>query len=133
MNLELTEHQHELTIVAVDGVYVEQRTVDSVYLGVAQRYDVLLQTKSSASTNYGFLGALDTSGFDNPPPNLKLNVSGTLTYNSKAGNVPPITVQNWNVTDDFTLTPYDHMPLLPAPDQTIILDLNFTVRNQKNL
>ena len=122
-----------MTIVAVDGTYVEPREVDSIYIGVAQRYDVLLKTKSSSSTNYGFLGSLDTTKFDNIPSYLNPNVSGTLLYNSKAGDVKEITVNGWNVTDDFTLTPHDHTPLLGIPDQTITLNLAFTKRQGKNL
>ena len=124
--------QHNITIIEIDGVYTEKKEVETVYLAVAQRYGVLLKTKSDASKNYAMLGSLDTTRFDNTPSYLQPNVTGYLIYdNSKPLPAPP-TLNDFNIIDDFNLVPLDRQPLLGNPDQTITLDLNFTVIENQN-
>jgi iron transport multicopper oxidase len=54
---------HNLTIVEVDGVYVDPYVVDTLYLTTAQRYGVLLTTSSTPDQNYLVQARLDTGAF----------------------------------------------------------------------
>ena len=51
---------HTMQIVEVDGVYTEAADADMIYLTAAQRYSVLVKTKNETSTNYAFVGSMDT-------------------------------------------------------------------------
>lgn len=60
------------------------------------------------------------------------NVTGYLVYDDKAPMPAELILQTFNVIDDFTLYPYDGMPLLDPPDQTITLNLDFFERDGQN-
>lgn len=125
--------QHTMTIVEIDGIYTQHRDVDSLYIAVAQRYGVLLKTKATSSQNYAALAMLDETKFDNVPGYLDPNVTAYLVYDSKKPLPAPLSVSSFNIIDDFTLTPYDNMPLLAGtPDQTIVLSLDFFERDGQN-
>ena len=51
---------HTMQIVEVDGIYTEAADADMIYLTAAQRYSVLIKTKNDTSTNYAFVGSMDT-------------------------------------------------------------------------
>ena len=75
---------HEFVIVEVDGLYTQPMTVKRLYLSVAQRYGVLLKTKSTRSKNYLIRGQLDTgkpksSRYPSPRPALTATSQTCLT------------------------------------------------------
>ncbi len=78
------------------------------------------------------LGSLDTTRFDNVPGYLLPNVTGHLVYDSSKPLPAPPTLNDFNIIDDFNLVPLDHQALLGKPDQTITLELNFTVIENQN-
>ena len=51
---------HTMQVVEVDGVYTEAAEADMIYIAAAQRYSVLIKTKNDTSTNYAFVGSMDT-------------------------------------------------------------------------
>jgi len=51
---------HNMTIVEVDGVYTDQAESEMIYIAAAQRYSFLLTTKNETTTNYAFIGSMDT-------------------------------------------------------------------------
>jgi iron transport multicopper oxidase len=51
---------HNMTIVEVDGVYTDRAVAEMIYLGAAQRCSFLVTTKNDTSTNYAFVGSMDT-------------------------------------------------------------------------
>lgn len=126
--------QHTMTIVEMDGVYTQPQQVDSVYVATAQRYGVLLTTKSDTTKNYAILGSMDGDKFDNIPGYLNTNVTGYLVYNTKAPLPKDAPVVNsWNVIDDFNIPPLDGMKLLNGPpDASIVLNLDFFDRDGQN-
>ncbi|TKA61866.1 hypothetical protein B0A49_10885 [Cryomyces minteri] len=125
--------QHQLTIVEIDGVYTKPQTVDSLYIANGQRYGVLLKTKPTASRNYAFLGSMDTTKYDRVPGYLNENVTGNLIYSTTAAPAEMPVVPAFNVIDDFTLVPYDGMPLLSAaPNSQIVLNADFFQRDGQN-
>lgn len=52
---------HDYDIIEVDGIYTEKARADQIVLGPAQRYSILLKTKSSTGRNYPFVAHYDVS------------------------------------------------------------------------
>ncbi|KAF7899096.1 uncharacterized protein EAF01_008309 [Botrytis porri] len=114
---------HNITIVEVDGVYTEKAEAESIYIAAAQRCSFLLTTKNDTSTNFAFVTSMDTSLFDVVPDDLNWNGTGWLVYDNTKALPDAAFVDEYNDFDDFNLVPYDHMTLLPEPDQVISLDV----------
>ncbi|KFY04044.1 hypothetical protein V490_00014 [Pseudogymnoascus sp. VKM F-3557] len=115
---------HNMTIVEVDGVYTEKAEAELIYLSAAQRCSFLITAKNESSTNYAFVGSMDTSLFDAFSPDLDYNVTGWLTYDEKAAFPPAALLDDFdNEYDDFTLVPYDKQELYTNPDQSIALEV----------
>jgi iron transport multicopper oxidase len=51
---------HNVTIVEVDGVYTEKAEAEMIYLSAGQRCSFMVTTKNETSTNYAFVGSMDT-------------------------------------------------------------------------
>lgn len=127
---------HELTIVEIDGVYVKPQTTDSLYLGVAQRYGVLLKTKKS-SGSYRVVNIIDQPMLDVLPPELKIISTNYMDYsNGKADHAEPLgnkegsfdkIIKRLQPFDDFNLVPLNKLPLYEDPDYQIVL--NFKMEN----
>ncbi|GMM36749.1 ferroxidase [Saccharomycopsis crataegensis] len=119
---------HEMTVVEVDGVYVEPTTTKSLYLTAAQRYGVLIKTKEvNPNKNFCFMQALDESMLDIVPAELELTGTNWMVYNKDA-DLPEsfdfdYTVEGNEPVDDFTLVPIGKYPLLPDYDYQIVLDV----------
>jgi len=135
----LTFDQHEVTIIEIDGIYTVPRTVETLYIAVAQRYGVLLKTKSSTSTNYAGLAKLDQTGFNGYPdlsPLQNPNGNVYLIYNTAKPLPAPLNITldaiSQQIIDDFSLTPYDHQPLLRNPAQTVVIELDFFTEGGQN-
>lgn len=114
---------HTFQIVEIDGVFVEATEASTLYIGVAQRYSILVTMKNSTEKNYPVVMVADSVLLDTIPPDLQLNSTSWLEYNSSAAH--PEAVMSVSVAsdlvpfDDSTLVPHDKMPLLPEPDVTI--------------
>lgn len=48
----------------VDGVYTEPMVVQQLFVGVAQRYAVLVETKETADENYAIVAMMNSQMFD---------------------------------------------------------------------
>lgn len=140
---------HKFVVVEIDGVYVEPRETDSLYIGVAQRYGVLLTTDSDPSQNaFRFVNALDEVMLDFLPKDLRTIATNYMIYDtieegkneerdvrsSKENQLSPLPngpnkfeklVAKLNPIDDFVLRPVEPQPLLDDPD--LHIDLNFTM------
>ncbi|CZR53837.1 probable iron transport multicopper oxidase FET3 precursor [Phialocephala subalpina] len=114
---------HNMTIVEVDGVYTDPAEAELIYIAAAQRYSFMVTTKNETSVNYAIVSSMDTSLFDTIPDGLNWNVTGWLVYNDTKDKPEPALVDEFDDFDDFTLTPYDKMALLPEPDQVVSLDV----------
>jgi len=131
--------QHNLTIIEVDGVYTQPKTVQDLYVAVGQRYSVLLTTKSASTQNYAILGMLDVNKFDHVENYTNPYVTGALVYNTAAtiprptiGTTFTATLNAFNIIDDFTLSPYDQVQLLTGSFMQIVLNLGFFVQDGQN-
>ncbi|CAH0023446.1 unnamed protein product [Clonostachys rhizophaga] len=114
---------HNFTIVEIDGVYTEPTEASMLYLSAAQRYAILLTTKNETDKNYPIITVADSTLLDTIPPDLQLNNTNWLEYNSNA-NHPEGVIDVDESTDlapfdDLTLVPHDQMALLPDPDVEI--------------
>ncbi|GEQ71087.1 hypothetical protein JCM33374_g4768 [Metschnikowia sp. JCM 33374] len=128
---------HEFTIVEVDGVYVKPVTVDSLYIAVAQRYGVLVKTKSNPSQDsFRFVNVMDQTMLDVIPGDFKPISTNFMDYGSHVKHAKPLTngeqsyeklVKTLNPIDDFTLKTHENEVLLDDPDYQIVL--NFTMGN----
>lgn len=125
------EH-HTFTIVEIDGVYVEPTESESLLVGVAQRYGVLVTTKKSSSKNYRFINIIDRDMLDVLPPDLQLISTNYFVYD-KSATLPEAykgnsekkydeIVENLKIFDDFDLIPLSKEPLYDEPDYIISLD-----------
>ncbi|KAJ6098750.1 hypothetical protein N7467_000285 [Penicillium canescens] len=125
---------HTFRIVEIDGVYTEPTEADMLYIAVAQRYSILVTTKNSTEKNYPIVTVVDSVLLDTITPDLKLNQTNWLEYNSAASHPQAVmtvdVASDLNPYDDFTLVPYDKKPLLPEADLTI--DLTVTMANLGN-
>ncbi|PYH85198.1 hypothetical protein BO82DRAFT_328672 [Aspergillus uvarum CBS 121591] len=114
---------HTFKIVEIDGVYTEPTEADMLYLAVGQRYSVLLTTKDTATKNYAIVTVVDSTLLDTITPDLQLNNTNWLEYDSSATH-PQATItvaesSDLDPFDDATLVPYDHVPLLEDPSVSI--------------
>ena len=70
--------QHDVDVVEIDGVYTQSHRVSQLYLPVAQRYSVILKSKSTTNQNFAIVASMDLDMFDPgvTPPNIP-NKAGT--------------------------------------------------------
>ncbi|KAJ5946827.1 hypothetical protein N7454_003666 [Penicillium verhagenii] len=125
---------HTFKIVEIDGVYTEPTEASTLYIGVAQRYSILVTMKNSTDQNYPIVTLADDQLMDTIPSDLTLNHTNWLEYNSSAAHpqadITVSSVTDLDPYDDFTLVPYDKMALLPDPDMTI--EVTVTMQNLDN-
>ncbi|KAF2726361.1 multicopper oxidase [Polychaeton citri CBS 116435] len=114
---------HTLKIVEVDGIYTEPAEADMIYLTAAQRYGVLVTTKSDTSANFPIMGSMDTDLFDTLPADLNYNVTGWLVYDDTAQKPTAAEIDEFDPFDDFTLVPQDGEMLLGDVDYSFNLDM----------
>jgi iron transport multicopper oxidase len=65
---------HDMTVIELDGVYIEPYIVPGVDITTAQRVSVLVTAKNSTRQNYAMVGAMDTDMFDYVPDNLNPSI-----------------------------------------------------------
>lgn len=115
---------HELTVVEVDGNYVEKNTTDMIYITVAQRYSVLVHTKNDTSKNFAIMQKFDDTMLDLIPDDLQLNATNYLVYNESAPMPEQAYVDSIDdFLDDFYLTPINKVELFEDPDYSISVDV----------
>ncbi|EFX01412.1 ferrooxidoreductase [Grosmannia clavigera kw1407] len=108
------------TVVEVDGVYTEPQVADTLYLGIAQRYGILVTTPADMDDFWKIVTVADQDLLDSIPTTLQLNGTNWLVYNNDSSLEPAnITVavsDDLVPIDDMVLLPYDGEELLPEPD-----------------
>ncbi|BDD62312.1 ferroxidase fet3 [Monascus purpureus] len=126
--------EHTFKIVEIDGVYTEPAEAEMLYIAPAQRYTVLLTTKNETDRNYPIVTVADSQLLDTIPSDLRLNLTNWLEYNPSADKpqavMPVDTSSDLDPFDDIALVPYDHMPLLPAPD--LVINVTVYMNNLNN-
>lgn len=115
---------HEMTVIAVDCVPVVAATTSSIYISAAQRVDVLINAKPTATQNYFFISSLDQTMYGGYFDIALPNAYGYLVYNP-ALPLPAVYEPTFDPIDDFTLVPYDHEAILGPVSQTITINMIF--------
>lgn len=113
---------HKLTVIAVDGIYVEPNETDKIYITVAQRYDVLVTTKSNTTRNYAMMQTVDTDMLDTPEDMPFQNITNNLQYD-EANGWPEQYLIFGDFLDDFWLTPLDDFEVFDDYDYQITVDV----------
>lgn len=120
---------HEMTVVEVDGVYVEPYNVGSKMLRLAtgQRYGVLIHTKPDASQNFAIWDTMDINMMfvyehRDIPANYNPNVTAWLVYDESKPLPPAPVLTEFDFVDDVTLIPTDRQPILQPMHHQIIID-----------
>lgn len=127
---------HTFTVVEIDGVYVEPKETDSLYVAVAQRYGVLLKSRGDQPSNpvFRFVSVLDQPMLDVLPQDLQIVLTNYLQYGNSADVEKPEPLKNGKgeyekivgslqTVDDFVLRPYLPEPLYDDYDYQIVLNL----------
>lgn len=124
---------HEVTVVEVDGVFVEPYKVTGkqIRLATGQRFGVLIRTKDNADRNYAIWDATDINMmfvYENRtiPEGFNPNATAWLVYD-ETKPLPPAPDfgefdPNTDFVDDVIFVPIDHEALLEPVDQQIILE-----------
>ncbi|KAJ5676019.1 conidial pigment biosynthesis oxidase Abr1/brown 1 [Penicillium macrosclerotiorum] len=122
---------HEMTVVEVDGIYVEPFPVGgrNLRLATGQRMSVLIHTKESTAQNYAFWTIMDVNMmfvYENRtiPDGYNPNGTAWLVYDEAKPLPAPPTLYEFDFVDDLELTPFDRQPLLEPVDHQIIMDFN---------
>ena len=122
--------QHDLTVVEVDGVYVEQADLGTKNLRLApgQRWSFLVKTKNDTSQNYPIFGTLDINMLfpptGIPTPGYNPNMTAWFVYDETKPLPPPPTLYKFDFFDDWTLKPLDQEAIM-EPDHKILMDTGF--------
>ncbi|AOA62477.1 Ferro-O2-oxidoreductase [Komagataella phaffii CBS 7435] len=115
---------HTFKVVQVDGVYTQPNETDMIYITVAQRYTVLIETKDDTSRNYALMQRVDDTMLDVIPKDLELNGTNYIVYNESAGLPEEYKVESLDIfLDDFWLEPLEAQEAYPDPDYQIVVDV----------
>ncbi|KAJ5573745.1 Multicopper oxidase abr1 [Penicillium hispanicum] len=141
--------QHEMTVVEVDGTYVDPYPVGDQFLRVApgQRMGVLIHTKNDTSQNFAVFNTMDVNMmffYENRtiPDGYNPNVTAWLVYDEAKPLPAPPSFNDFDFVDDLVFVPVDKEALLQPVQHQIILDTfmteingvtRFTVNNQTYL
>jgi len=115
---------HTMNVIMVDSCLVHKAPASSIYITVAQRYDILFTAKPTASQNYFFVSSIDQTMIGGTYTLTYPQAYGYLVYNP-ALPLPTPYVPTFNPIDDFSLVPYDNAPILTPATTTITLNMVF--------
>ncbi|KAH8881047.1 hypothetical protein GQ53DRAFT_668634 [Thozetella sp. PMI_491] len=119
--------QHTMTVIEVDGVYIQPWDTQQLFVGVAQRYTVLIRAKATASQNFAIVSQFltDMFGSSQTPPGQQPTCTGWLVYNTAASLPKAFTLQP-QPFDDSTLVPWDQTPMYDSDNvQYVYLTADF--------
>lgn len=114
---------HEMRVVEVDGVWVDEAPAERLYVTPAQRYSVLVTMRDDASRNFPIVSAMDEELFDIIPDDQNSNVTGWLVYQAGESMPEPAFIDDFDAFDDFGLVPIDRQELYRDPDHSITLEV----------
>ncbi|ODV92325.1 hypothetical protein CANCADRAFT_42935 [Tortispora caseinolytica NRRL Y-17796] len=137
---------HNMTIIEVDGVDVEPYESEMIYITVAQRYSVLITTKSEEElvklnqAVFPFVTSIDLDMLDTLPDTLNWNTTGWLVYETDAVDNstrpdPALldgSFDDLNWTDDFYLTPLVVQDLITDDEVDQTITVNVTMQTRGN-
>ncbi|BAP73321.1 iron transport multicopper oxidase FET5 [Kluyveromyces marxianus] len=115
---------HDMTIVEIDGTYVQPTKSKLIYIAAGQRMSILVKSKHTKTKNFAFMQIIDESMLDVLPPELQLNRTNTISYDSKLGPAKQAYIDSLDeFTNDFDLIPLHKKELLHEYDYQIKLNV----------
>nr|AHD24914.1 putative laccase 1 [Flammulina velutipes] len=116
---------HEMRLIEVDGIDIQETPIDLISISVAQRYSVLITARNDSSANWAIHANMDTDMFDEVPEALNpskshpfscaLTILITINYGS---------IEEYHEIDDISLVPF--IPFdAPAATRVIELEADF--------
>lgn len=115
---------HDMTIVEVDGVYVDPTKAKLLYIAAGQRMSILVKSKHTKSKNFAFMQIMDDEMLDVIPADLELNRTNTISYSSKNGEAKQAYIDSFkHFTNDFHLVTRAKTELLDTYDYQIKLNV----------
>ena len=115
---------HTMNVIMVDSCTVHEAPASSIYISVAQRYDILFTAKPTATQNYFFVSSIDQTMIGGTYTLTYPQAYGYLVYNHLLP-LPTPYVPIFNPIDDFGLVPYDNTRILTPPATTITINMVF--------
>jgi iron transport multicopper oxidase len=119
----------DMTVVGVDGTRTKPTSAKTLYVGAAQRYEVLVTASTKPTANSAILALVDSSMFESPytgPTSLlgKLVYPGNLAAPPAYQGLPDSILPP---TDDLTFKPLDGQKLLGPVTKQIVINFNQTL------
>ncbi|KAF8838947.1 Fet3 protein [Paxillus ammoniavirescens] len=119
---------HDMKIIEADGTDVQEYPVDMLSLSAAQRYSVLVQARTDASSNWMIHANMDTTMFDRVPSTLNPNITSSITYSPSQAIADLSPIANYSSINDTALIPTIAIPQLPV-SKTVELEVVFDTMN----
>ncbi|KAK4057386.1 ferroxidase fet3 [Microbotryomycetes sp. JL221] len=115
---------HQMRVIEMDGVDVEEFPVDKLTMSVAQRYSVLVTTKNTTDSNYMMHVNFDYTMFDQVPEDLKLNYTATVSYGEGLPLAPEEVRYDMDLMEDHLMVPVEVKPQL-VPTKNLTFTVTF--------
>ena len=118
---------HTMTIIAVDGSYVQPFTATQIRVAPAQRYTVLITALNTPRTNYAFLASLDMNRdfTETETAVYPHNITGYIVYEESQAYPQALVVDAWTPANDVEFQGLEGKGTLPSPTKEITLDFTF--------
>ncbi|KAF2196479.1 multicopper oxidase 1 [Delitschia confertaspora ATCC 74209] len=111
--------EHELSVVAVDGIPVYPKGTETINICAGQRYDVVLTANVDGKTEFKMLFKMATDMLDRPPPpEDKIRHEGRLHYHGGGGSTPRDRIKPSRPMPDLS-NPLDDLLLVPFDDESL--------------
>ncbi|KAJ7598653.1 Fet3 protein [Mycena floridula] len=111
---------HDMRIIEVDGIDVQESPIDLVSIAVAQRYSVLVTARNESSTNWAIHANMDPNMFDDIPESFNPNTTASIIYSPNTELTDLGCISTYHDTNDTALIP---IVAIPAPNPTKTLEL----------
>jgi iron transport multicopper oxidase len=115
--------KHNLTVIEVDGVYVQPYVTQGLDVAVGQRYSVLVTMNATSTYNYPIVAAMD--GLRSP--SRRPNTTAWLQYNGSSPLPPAAILSAFYPFEDTNIIPLVPVPVSNA-DHNVTLAVTFAQR-----
>lgn len=123
---------HNMTIVAMDGIYTQRTTAQTLNVGTGQRFDVLVTMKPDTSRNYDISALIDMSAFNPETESVYKGPAfarASLDYSPNTNPAQSRKLEEFALLlppiDDITISPLEEQlqPRLGPVDRNISLEV----------
>ncbi|THU99994.1 ferroxidase [Dendrothele bispora CBS 962.96] len=115
---------HDMRVIEVDGVDVEESPIDVLSIAIGQRYSVLVTARNDTIANWAIHANMDPDMYDYVPDSLNPNVTASITYNHSAPLIDHGPISSYTLTNDSAFVPVERIAA-PTVKRTIELEVTF--------